>query len=135
MKTYANCAVFLQTAVSQCHRMCTTDVAKGWWKTSGKKPKTYAKWWHFKSICQVDLERPFHGTFALIKSPFSHLHPTPGQSARPTTSFQKPWVGIYVQRLVLKKDLSSYLCGPPCPLSIYALFFSTFTFYFWFNNI
>lgn len=109
----------------------TTAVAKGWWKTYEKKkqknPKTYAEWWSFKPICQIDLERPFHRTLALTKSPHSHLYP--GQSANLTTSFQQPWVGICVQLLMEGSVLKPLLS--PLPLkSICSVLFPHSTFVF-----
>lgn len=81
-------------------------------KKKQKNPKTYAEWWSFKPICQIDLERPFHRTLALTKSPHSHLYP--GQSANLTTSFQQPWVGICVQLLMEGSVLKPLLS--PLPL-------------------
>ena len=96
-------------------------------KKKNKNPKTYAEWWSFKPICQIDLERPFHRTLALTKSPRSHLYP--GQSANLTTSFQQPWVGICVQLLMEGSVLKPLLS--PLPLkSICSVLFPHSTFIF-----
>lgn len=130
--SYTNCAVFLQTTASQCHLMCDNCCGQGlvenlWKKKKNKNPKTYAESWSFKPICQIDLERPFHRTLALTKSPRSHLYP--GQSANLTTSFQQPWVGICVQLLMEGSVLKPLLS--PLPLkSICSVLFPHSTFIF-----